>query len=261
MTTTVPAAEVRAAADLVRAGDRAAGASHAVRSRSCRPSTTSADRPPRLQPGDRRRQPARPAAGLRRDGAGWSREATLGLAYEGPPGFVHGGMSSLLMDQLLGAAADGGRRVGHDRAPGAGLPRPAAAGRRRCSSGRGVAESAGRKTRDHRHHRRAADAPDRSSSRPAASSSCRGRRRSRPTSAPITDASGRHRTARAAPGDATALGPGLSACPCRRRRWPPRRGRAAAADVLLALRARRAVRAPRSGTPATPPPSRRSSPS
>lgn len=32
-------------------------------------------------------------------------EVTLGLAYEGPPGFVHGGMSGLLMDQMLGAAA------------------------------------------------------------------------------------------------------------------------------------------------------------
>jgi acyl-coenzyme A thioesterase PaaI-like protein len=32
-------------------------------------------------------------------------EATLGPAYEGPPGYVHGGMSSLVMDQLLGAAA------------------------------------------------------------------------------------------------------------------------------------------------------------
>jgi acyl-coenzyme A thioesterase PaaI-like protein len=32
-------------------------------------------------------------------------EATLGLAYEGPPSYLHGGMSALLMDQLLGAAA------------------------------------------------------------------------------------------------------------------------------------------------------------
>jgi acyl-coenzyme A thioesterase PaaI-like protein len=39
-------------------------------------------------------------------------EATLGLAYEGPPGYVHGGMSSLLMDQLLGAAAIGARLWG-----------------------------------------------------------------------------------------------------------------------------------------------------
>ncbi len=35
-------------------------------------------------------------------------EATLGLQYEGPPGFLHGGMSGLLMDQLLGSAAIAG---------------------------------------------------------------------------------------------------------------------------------------------------------
>jgi acyl-coenzyme A thioesterase PaaI-like protein len=32
-------------------------------------------------------------------------EATLGLAYEGPPSYLHGGMSALFMDQLLGSAA------------------------------------------------------------------------------------------------------------------------------------------------------------
>ncbi len=31
--------------------------------------------------------------------------AVLGLAYEGPPGYAHGGMSALLLDQLLGATA------------------------------------------------------------------------------------------------------------------------------------------------------------
>jgi acyl-coenzyme A thioesterase PaaI-like protein len=35
-------------------------------------------------------------------------EATLGLPYEGPPGYVHGGMSALLLDQLLGTAAHAG---------------------------------------------------------------------------------------------------------------------------------------------------------
>ena len=30
---------------------------------------------------------------------------TLGLAFEGPPGFVHGGISAMLLDQLLGYAA------------------------------------------------------------------------------------------------------------------------------------------------------------
>ncbi|MGY1772781.1 PaaI family thioesterase [Blastococcus sp. SYSU D00813] len=32
-------------------------------------------------------------------------ETSFGLAYEGPPGFLHGGMSGLVMDQVLGAAA------------------------------------------------------------------------------------------------------------------------------------------------------------
>jgi acyl-coenzyme A thioesterase PaaI-like protein len=30
---------------------------------------------------------------------------TLGLAFEGPPGFAHGGVSAMLLDQLLGYAA------------------------------------------------------------------------------------------------------------------------------------------------------------
>jgi uncharacterized protein (TIGR00369 family) len=32
-------------------------------------------------------------------------EYTLTAVYEGPPGFVHGGISALVLDQLLGAAA------------------------------------------------------------------------------------------------------------------------------------------------------------
>ncbi len=35
---------------------------------------------------------------------------TLGLAFEGPPGFAHGGVSAMLLDQLLGYAASA---VGH----------------------------------------------------------------------------------------------------------------------------------------------------
>ncbi|MPQ98625.1 PaaI family thioesterase [Modestobacter sp. I12A-02628] len=47
-----------------------------------------------------------PPLTLRGDPAGGVRaEATLGLLYEGPPGYLHGGMSGLLMDHLLGAAA------------------------------------------------------------------------------------------------------------------------------------------------------------
>ncbi|SDP63172.1 Thioesterase superfamily protein [Klenkia soli] len=38
-------------------------------------------------------------------GPGVVAEASFGLQYEGPPGFLHGGMSGLLMDQMLGTAA------------------------------------------------------------------------------------------------------------------------------------------------------------
>lgn len=49
---------------------------------------------------------------IRRGQGGVFAEVTLGPAYEGPPGYVHGGMSSLLMDQLLGAAAMAAGRWG-----------------------------------------------------------------------------------------------------------------------------------------------------
>jgi acyl-coenzyme A thioesterase PaaI-like protein len=42
---------------------------------------------------------------MRHENGGVSAEATLGLAYEGPPSYLHGGMSALFMDQVLGAAA------------------------------------------------------------------------------------------------------------------------------------------------------------
>jgi len=41
------------------------------------------------------------------DGRCWS-EFTLGAAYEGPPGLVHGGVSALVLDQILGEAASSG---------------------------------------------------------------------------------------------------------------------------------------------------------
>jgi acyl-coenzyme A thioesterase PaaI-like protein len=62
---------------------------------------------------------ANPAVGLRNaiappmevqqaaDGTRWA-EFTLGLAYEGPPGLVHGGICALLLDHLLGEAASEG---------------------------------------------------------------------------------------------------------------------------------------------------------
>ena len=42
---------------------------------------------------------------LRREAGGLVGETTLGVAYEGPPSYVHGGMSALLMDQVLGDTA------------------------------------------------------------------------------------------------------------------------------------------------------------
>jgi acyl-coenzyme A thioesterase PaaI-like protein len=39
-------------------------------------------------------------------------EVTLGLQYEGAPGFLHGGMGALCMDQLLGAAVIAANRWG-----------------------------------------------------------------------------------------------------------------------------------------------------
>lgn len=49
--------------------------------------------------------PLAPPLTIHRAEGGVVAEATLGLAYEGPPGYVHGGISALLLDQLLGAAA------------------------------------------------------------------------------------------------------------------------------------------------------------
>jgi acyl-coenzyme A thioesterase PaaI-like protein len=41
------------------------------------------------------------------DGRCWS-EFTLGAAYEGPPGWVHGGICALVLDQILGEVASDG---------------------------------------------------------------------------------------------------------------------------------------------------------
>jgi hypothetical protein len=62
---------------------------------------------------------ANPAAGVRNavappmviqhDGNGrWWSDFTLGTAYEGPPGWVHGGICALVLDQMLGEAASDG---------------------------------------------------------------------------------------------------------------------------------------------------------
>jgi acyl-coenzyme A thioesterase PaaI-like protein len=48
--------------------------------------------------------PLSPPLDIRRNADGVSAETVLGPAYEGPPSYVHGGVSALLMDQLLGTA-------------------------------------------------------------------------------------------------------------------------------------------------------------
>jgi acyl-coenzyme A thioesterase PaaI-like protein len=47
-----------------------------------------------------------PPLQFRRVDGGVVAEVSLGPAYEGPPGLLHGGMSGLLMDEFLGAAAN-----------------------------------------------------------------------------------------------------------------------------------------------------------
>ena len=104
VTTTVASAEVRAAAELVRqANERLAVARR------------TASQLPALDDIVNGRRVFNPVTGIgsalapplvvRRDADGVIAEVTLGLAYEGPPSFVHGGMSALFMDQLLGSAA------------------------------------------------------------------------------------------------------------------------------------------------------------
>lgn len=45
------------------------------------------------------------------EGRAWA-DFTLGAAYEGPPGLVHGGVSALLLDQIAGEAAAAGGAPG-----------------------------------------------------------------------------------------------------------------------------------------------------
>ena len=59
------------------------------------------------------RNPVAPPLVMTRDpeGRAWS-DFTLGAAYEGPPGLVHGGVSALILDQVLGEAAGAGGKPG-----------------------------------------------------------------------------------------------------------------------------------------------------
>lgn len=55
------------------------------------------------------RNPLAPPLHVRHDPDGRCRsEFTLGSVYEGPPGLVHGGISALVLDHLLGEAASSG---------------------------------------------------------------------------------------------------------------------------------------------------------
>jgi acyl-coenzyme A thioesterase PaaI-like protein len=104
VTTTVAPAELRAAAAAAREITARLGAN-----RRTRDQLSALDDPVQL------RRVYNPAAGvgsalappleIRRVDGGVVAEVTLGLPYEGPPSYVHGGVSALLLDQLLGTAA------------------------------------------------------------------------------------------------------------------------------------------------------------
>ncbi len=104
VTTTVAAAEVRAAAGLVRqATERLAVARRPSSQLTALDDVATGRRV--VNPVTGIGSALAPPLVVRRDGDGVAAEVTLGVAYEGPPGFVHGGMSALFMDQLLGSAA------------------------------------------------------------------------------------------------------------------------------------------------------------
>ncbi|MGY2003248.1 PaaI family thioesterase [Blastococcus sp. SYSU DS1024] len=104
VTTTEPATEIVAATDLVRQATARIAASR-------RPASVL----PALDDPSEGRRVFNPVVGVgnalapplvvRREEGGVVAEVTLGVAYEGPPSYVHGGMSALFMDQLLGSAA------------------------------------------------------------------------------------------------------------------------------------------------------------
>jgi acyl-coenzyme A thioesterase PaaI-like protein len=58
------------------------------------------------------RNPIAPPLDILREGGRVSAGFTLGAAYEGPPTFVHGGVSALILDQMLGEAAASSGRPG-----------------------------------------------------------------------------------------------------------------------------------------------------
>jgi acyl-coenzyme A thioesterase PaaI-like protein len=103
VTTTAPAAEVAEAAELVRAATARIGDRR--RSASQLPALDDAGGRRVFNPVVGIANPMAPPLIVRQEAGGVVAETTLGLAYEGPPSFVHGGMSALFMDQMLGSAA------------------------------------------------------------------------------------------------------------------------------------------------------------
>jgi acyl-coenzyme A thioesterase PaaI-like protein len=102
--TTVEADALRAAAETVRAA--AAGLTVSQRSASQLPALDDPIAFRRVySPVTGVGSALAPPLVIRRHDAEVVAEATLGLAYEGPPSYLHGGMSALFMDQLLGSAA------------------------------------------------------------------------------------------------------------------------------------------------------------
>jgi acyl-coenzyme A thioesterase PaaI-like protein len=145
VTTTVAPDEVRAAAGLVRSATQRLAASR-------RP----ASQLPALDDPATGRRVYSPVTGvgngiappllLRREDDGVVGEATLGVAYEGPPSYVHGGMSALLMDQVLGSAAAAAGVWGMTAHLELDYRGPLPVGERLLLRGR-VAENDGRKSR------------------------------------------------------------------------------------------------------------------
>jgi acyl-coenzyme A thioesterase PaaI-like protein len=104
VSTTVDPGEVRAAADLVRGVTERLAVSR--RPASQLPALDDVGSGRRVfNPVSGVGNPLAPPLVLHPDDGGVVGEATLGAAYEGPPSYVHGGMSALLMDQVLGTAA------------------------------------------------------------------------------------------------------------------------------------------------------------
>jgi acyl-coenzyme A thioesterase PaaI-like protein len=102
--TTAGAAEARAAAELVRAATARLTVSRRSKSRLPELDDPMSDRRV-FSPVSGIGNALAPPLLIREQDGGVVAEATLGIAYEGPPSYLHGGMSALFMDQLLGSAA------------------------------------------------------------------------------------------------------------------------------------------------------------